>query len=223
MNENSCSSIFSPTFDVVSMLDFYHSNRYVVVSLIVFVVLIWNFLNFIYLFLLFRAVPAAYGRSQARGWIRAELQLLAYFTATAMQDLSRDYTTAHGNMGSLTHWARPGIEPAFSWMLVVLLVLSCNKAFLIWNFLIMYDMNIFNMHLYIFFGTVSFLIVLFIFFLLNFKYSLYILSNSPLSDVSFANVFSQSMACLILFTGLSQSRSFLGFLGFFFFFCLLSF
>ena len=26
--------------------------------------------------------------------------------------------TAHGNVGSLTHWARPGIEPTSSWMLV---------------------------------------------------------------------------------------------------------
>ena len=28
------------------------------------------------------------------------------------------YTTAHGNSGSFTHWVRPGIEPASSWMLV---------------------------------------------------------------------------------------------------------
>ena len=28
------------------------------------------------------------------------------------------YPTAHGNVGSLTHWARPGIEPASSWILV---------------------------------------------------------------------------------------------------------
>ena len=28
------------------------------------------------------------------------------------------YTTAHGNARSLTHWARPGIEPASSWILV---------------------------------------------------------------------------------------------------------
>ena len=27
-------------------------------------------------------------------------------------------TTAHGNTGSLTHWVRPGIEDAISWMLV---------------------------------------------------------------------------------------------------------
>ena len=29
-----------------------------------------------------------------------------------------DYTTAHGNARSLTHWERPGIEPASSWMLL---------------------------------------------------------------------------------------------------------
>ena len=28
------------------------------------------------------------------------------------------YTTAHGNARSLTHWARPGMEPASPWMLV---------------------------------------------------------------------------------------------------------
>ena len=28
------------------------------------------------------------------------------------------YTTAHGNARSLTHWARPWIEPATSWFLV---------------------------------------------------------------------------------------------------------
>ena len=32
--------------------------------------------------------------------------------------MSANYTTAHGNTGSLTHCARPGIEPASSWMLV---------------------------------------------------------------------------------------------------------
>ena len=28
------------------------------------------------------------------------------------------YTTTHGNAGSSTHWARPGIEPTTSWFLV---------------------------------------------------------------------------------------------------------
>ena len=32
--------------------------------------------------------------------------------------VSATYTTAHSNAGSLTHWARPGIEPTTSWFLV---------------------------------------------------------------------------------------------------------
>ena len=32
--------------------------------------------------------------------------------------VSAPYTTAHGNAGSLTHWARPGIKPVSSWVLV---------------------------------------------------------------------------------------------------------
>ena len=50
--------------------------------------------------------------------IESELQLLAYATATATQDLSHVYTVSKpqlaGNAGSLTHGMRPGIEPA-SW------------------------------------------------------------------------------------------------------------
>ena len=41
-----------------------------------------------------------------------------------------------------------------------------------------------------------FLIGLFVFLLLNFRSSLHILDNSPLSDVSFENIFSQFMAFL---------------------------
>ena len=52
--------------------------------------------------------------------VESELQLLAYTTATAMSDRASSvtYTTAHSNAGSLTHWARPGIEPTSSWILV---------------------------------------------------------------------------------------------------------
>ena len=31
---------------------------------------------------------------------------------------SATYTTAHGNTRSITHWARPGMEPVSSWILV---------------------------------------------------------------------------------------------------------
>ena len=60
-------------------------------------------LSLFFVFCLFRAAPTAYGVSQTRGWIGAT---------------SATYTTALGNTGSLTHWARPGIKPATSWFLV---------------------------------------------------------------------------------------------------------
>ena len=56
-------------------------------------------------------------------------------------------------------------------------------------------------HLYFFFGEESakvfglFLIELFLLFLLSFKNSLCILENSSLSDVSFENIVSPSVAC----------------------------
>ena len=56
-----------------------------------------------HLFLLFRATPTACGGSQARGWIRATPAGLHH---------------SHSNARSLIHWARLGIKPASSWMLV---------------------------------------------------------------------------------------------------------
>ena len=57
----------------------------------------------------------------------------------------------------------------------------------------------------IFFGEVSrylghFLIELLVFLLLN---SLYVLENSPLSGICFKNIFSQSVACLLIFLTVS--------------------
>ena len=52
--------------------------------------------------------------------VESELYLPAYTTATAIQDLRGmcNYTTAHNNTRSLTHWVRPEMEPASSWILV---------------------------------------------------------------------------------------------------------
>ena len=57
----------------------------------------------------------------------------------------------------------------------------------------------------IFFFLAQFLIGFFVFLLLSFKSSLYILDNSPLSDMYFAIVFSQSVAYLLLLLTLSFS------------------
>ena len=55
---------------------------------------------------------------RARGWISYSVPANA--TAMATPDPSRGcklHTTAHGNTGSLTHWARPGIKPVSSWII----------------------------------------------------------------------------------------------------------
>ena len=62
----------------------------------------------------------AYGVSQARGLIRATAADLRHSQSNnQIRAASANYTTAHGKApGSLTHGARPGIEPKTSWFLV---------------------------------------------------------------------------------------------------------
>ena len=52
--------------------------------------------------------------------VESELQLLAYTTVTVTSDLSCICYLHHssGNTTSVTHGARPGIEPSTSWFLV---------------------------------------------------------------------------------------------------------
>ena len=76
-------------------------------------------LLFIYLFLLFRATPAAYESSQARGLVGAAAAGLCHSHSNAGNwATSATYTAACSNARSLTHWLRPGIKPASSWILV---------------------------------------------------------------------------------------------------------
>ena len=44
------------------------------------------------------------------------------------------YTTAHSNTGSPTHWTRPGIEPASSWMLVEFVSTAPHGNFYVYIF-----------------------------------------------------------------------------------------
>ena len=71
-----------------------------------------------FVFCLFLAGPHPWHIDVPRLGTEAELQLLAYAAATAwrMWAESATYTTAHGNIGSSTHWVRPGIEPASEWI-----------------------------------------------------------------------------------------------------------
>ena len=73
--------------------------------------------NFFF-FCLFRAAPPAYGSSQARGGIRDAAASLHHSHRDARSEPHlRPTPLAHGNAESLTHWARPGIEPTSSWIL----------------------------------------------------------------------------------------------------------
>ena len=47
---------------------------------------------------------------------------------------SATYTTAHGNARSLIHWARPGIEPTSSWILVRFVTGEPQREYPIWVF-----------------------------------------------------------------------------------------
>ena len=73
-------------------------------------------------FVFLRAAPAAHGSSQARGQIRATDAGHCHWPQPQprqrqIRAASANYTTAHGNTGSLTHWLRPGIESASSCIL----------------------------------------------------------------------------------------------------------
>ena len=62
--------------------------------------------------------------------IESELYLLTYTIATTTPNPSHICDLCHsswGNAGSLTHWARPGIQPAFSWIMVDSFLLSHDR------------------------------------------------------------------------------------------------
>ena len=81
------------------------------------------FCLFLFLFLFLGPHPWHMEGSQASGQNRAAAAGLCHSHSNAgswIRATSATYTTtmAHGNPGSLTHWAKPGIEPVSSWMLV---------------------------------------------------------------------------------------------------------
>ena len=80
----------------------------------------------LFFFCLFRAIPTAYGGSRARGQIRAAATSLPHSHSNIRSELHlwptpqrwRDPKVGKSSTRSLTHQARPGIEPESSWILV---------------------------------------------------------------------------------------------------------
>ena len=108
------------------------------------------FLNFFYYLIcfLFGATLSAYGSSQARDQIGAAAWAYTTATATPYPSCVCDLCIMAGsNSGSLTHWARPRIEPTSLWTLCqVLNPLSHNGNFFIgilaFENLCFYNLNI---------------------------------------------------------------------------------
>jgi len=75
-------------------------------------------LLFCFVFCLCRAIPMAYGGSQARGQTAVAATILHHSHSNIPSE-SATYTTAQANGGDgSAHWARPGMEPVSSWILV---------------------------------------------------------------------------------------------------------
>ena len=84
--------------------------------------------QFLFFFLLFRAASAAYGSFQARGRIRAKADGLHHSTATWDPSCVWNLHRSSQQPRSLTHWARPAIEPTSSWILVRLVNCWATKG-----------------------------------------------------------------------------------------------
>ena len=65
--------------------------------------------------------PHLWHREVPRLGVKSKLQLPGYIPQAQqcrIRATSVTYTTLHGDARSLTHWARPGIQPVTSWLLV---------------------------------------------------------------------------------------------------------
>ena len=108
--------------------------------------------------------------------VKLELQLPAYVTATATWGPNCLWWQRR----ITNHWARPGIQPASSWTLVRFVSAVPQWELPIYTFSLVRCFLRFFAHVQIEF---------FIFLLLSFKRSLYILNNGSLSYLSFLFLF----------------------------------
>jgi len=98
-------------------------------SILFYSILFYSILFYSILFY-FNGCPRSIWSSQVRGRIRARTSSLHHSHSNWIRAALVTYTTAHGNAASLTHWTRPGIEPAYTWTLCcVLNPLSHSRNF----------------------------------------------------------------------------------------------
>ena len=85
-------------------------------------------LLFIYSFIyFFRAATAAHGSSQARDPMQAIAAALHHSHSNVGSKPHLWPTLQLWQLGSLTHWARPGIEPTTSWTLVMFIAAKTRQ------------------------------------------------------------------------------------------------
>ena len=84
-----------------------------------------------FFFFLFRATPRAYGSSLAWGWIGATVANLCHsHSNSGSEPCLRPTSQLMAMPDHLTHWARPGIEPASSWIPVGLVTTEPRQELL---------------------------------------------------------------------------------------------
>ena len=87
--------------------------RYIICKcFLLFIAFLSFFLSFFFFFFsFFWATPIARGNSRAKGWIGAPQPCQIWAASVT-------HTTAYSHARSLTHWVRPGIKHASTWILV---------------------------------------------------------------------------------------------------------
>ena len=113
---HSCCGMCQNSFSRLNNISFYGYATFM--HWWMFSFLCFYFYLFIYLFCLFRAAPAAYGSSQQGLNQSCRCQPTPQPQQYGIRGASVTYATACSSARSLTHWARPEIEPASSWILV---------------------------------------------------------------------------------------------------------
>ena len=75
----------------------------------------------LYIYIAFLGHTCGIWHMEVQNWMGAVAASLCH-RQWVPKAMSETYTAAHGDAGSLTHWVRPGIKPASSWIIGLLLL-----------------------------------------------------------------------------------------------------